>query len=56
MNREANQREIAHRRVRFLQPADSFVRDLVFTLVSNRLEAVNQTVADTVYTIVLTKQ
>ena len=43
-------------RVRFLQPADSFVRDLVFTLVQNRLEAVNQTVADTVYTLVLTRQ
>jgi hypothetical protein len=43
-------------RVRFVQAADSFVRDLVFTLVGNRLEAVNQTVAGTVYTLVLTRQ
>jgi hypothetical protein len=36
--------------------ADSFVRDLVFTLVENRLEAVNQVVAGTTYNVILTKQ
>ena len=42
--------------VRFVTTADSFVRDLVFTLVENRLEAVNQVVAGTTYEIVLTRQ
>jgi hypothetical protein len=42
--------------VRFVQPADSFVRDLQFTLVENRLEARNQVVAGTAYDVVLTRQ
>jgi hypothetical protein len=42
--------------IRFVQAASSFVRDLTFTLVENRLEAVNQTVGGTVYELILTKQ
>jgi hypothetical protein len=42
--------------VRFTQPADTFVRDLTFTLVENRLEALNQTVSGTRYDIILTRQ
>ena len=42
--------------VRFTQAADTFVRNLTFTLVDNRLEATNQTVAGTTYTLVLTRQ
>ena len=42
--------------VRFNLPADSFVRDLTFTLTANRLEARNQTVGGTTYDIVLTRQ
>ncbi len=42
--------------VRFNLPADSFVRDLTFTLTGNRLEARNQTVGGTTYDIVLTRQ
>ena len=42
--------------VRFAPVADSFVRDLVFTLVENRLEAVNQVVAGTSYNVILTRQ
>jgi hypothetical protein len=42
--------------VRFAANADSFVRDLVFTLVENRLEAVNQVVAGTTYHLILTRQ
>lgn len=42
--------------VRFTPTADSFVRDLVFTLVENRLEAVNQVVAGTSYNVILTRQ
>jgi hypothetical protein len=42
--------------VRFATTADSFVQDLAFTLVENRLEAVNQVVAGTSYNIILTRQ
>jgi hypothetical protein len=42
--------------VRFSPTADSFMRDLTFTLVENRLEATNQVVAGTTYTLVLTRQ
>ncbi len=42
--------------VRFTQSADTFVRNLTFTLVENRLEAVSQVVAGTTYTVVLTRQ
>jgi hypothetical protein len=42
--------------VRFTPTADSFVRDLIFTLVENRLEAMNQVVAGTKYDIILTRQ
>jgi hypothetical protein len=42
--------------VRFATAADSFMKDLAFTLVENRLEAVNQVVAGTNYNIVLTRQ
>ena len=42
--------------VRFTPSADSFVRSLTFTLVENRLEAVNQVVAGTSYDIILTRQ
>jgi hypothetical protein len=42
--------------IRFVQPADTFVRDLTFTLVENRLEAVNQTVGGTTYELILTRQ
>ncbi|MEO7711621.1 MAG: hypothetical protein ABIV10_01730 [Gemmatimonadaceae bacterium] len=42
--------------VRFNLPADSFVRDLTFTLTRNRLEARNQSVSGTTYDIVLTRQ
>lgn len=42
--------------VRFTQPADTFMRDLTFALVENRLEARNQVVAGTTYDIVLTRQ
>ena len=42
--------------VRFVMPADTFVRDLVFTLVENRLEARNQVVNGTLYDVVLTRQ
>jgi hypothetical protein len=46
----------ANSMVRFVPVADSFMRDLVFTLVENRLEAVNQIVAGTSYNIILTRQ
>ena len=42
--------------VRLTPTADSFVRDLVFTLVENRLEAVNQVVGGTRYDVILTRQ
>jgi hypothetical protein len=42
--------------IHFVQAADSFVRDLTFTLVENRLEAVNQTVDGTTYELILTRQ
>ena len=42
--------------VQFTQSADTFVRNLTFTLVDNRLEAANQVVAGTTYDIVLTRQ
>ena len=42
--------------VHFITPNGSFVRDLIFTLVENRLEAVNQVVAGTVYNVILTRQ
>jgi hypothetical protein len=42
--------------VRFATTADSFVRDLVFTLDENRLEAVNQGVGGATYEIILTRQ
>lgn len=42
--------------VRFATTTPSFVQDLAFTLVENRLEAVNQVVAGTIYNIVLTRQ
>ena len=42
--------------VRFVMPADSFVRDLEFTQVENRLEARDQLVGDTRYDVVLTRQ
>lgn len=42
--------------VRFVQAADTFVRDLTFTMVETRLEAVNQTVAGTTYTVILNRQ
>jgi hypothetical protein len=42
--------------VQFAANANSFMRDLVFTLVENRLEAVNQVVAGTNYNIILTRQ
>ena len=42
--------------VRFNLPADSFVRDLTFTLTRNRLEARNQIVSGITYDIVLTRQ
>jgi hypothetical protein len=42
--------------IRLAANVDSFVRDLVFTLVENRLEAVNQVVAGTTYDVILTRQ
>jgi hypothetical protein len=42
--------------VRFTQPADTFVRNLTFTLTDDRLEAVNQTVGGATYNLILTKQ
>ena len=42
--------------VRFSQPADSFVRDLTFTLSGDTLEALRQTVGGTTYDIILTRQ
>ena len=42
--------------VRFTQSADTFVRDLTFTLAENRLEAVDQVVGGTTYNIILTRQ
>lgn len=42
--------------VRFVPAGGSFVRDLTFTLVENRLEALNQTVAGTRYDLILTRQ
>lgn len=42
--------------VRFTQSADTFVRDLTFTLAENRLEAVDQVVGGTRYNIILTRQ
>ena len=41
--------------VRFTQAADTFVRDLTFTLAGNTLSA-NQSLSGTVYDIVLTRQ
>jgi hypothetical protein len=43
-------------KIRFVQTADTFVRNLTFTMVETRLEAVNQTVAGTTYTVVLNRQ
>jgi hypothetical protein len=40
----------------FSQSADSFVRDLTFTLVESRLEARSQTLGSTTYDIVLSRQ
>lgn len=48
--------DTAQSRVRFIQSADTFVRNLTFTLVENRLEAVNQTVGGTTYELVLARQ
>lgn len=42
--------------VQFGTSADTFVRNLVFTLIENRLEARNQVVAGTTYDVVLTRQ
>jgi hypothetical protein len=42
--------------VHFTQDADTFMRNLTFTLVSNRLEAVNQVVSGTTFNLVLTRQ
>ena len=42
--------------VRFTQSADTFMRDLTFTLNENRLEALNQTVSGTRYDVILTRQ
>ena len=42
--------------VRFVQPADSFVRELSFDFVDDRLEAVNQVVDGKTYELILTKQ
>jgi hypothetical protein len=42
-------------KIRFVQTADTFVRNLTFTMVERRLEAVNQTVAGATYTLVLSR-
>ena len=42
--------------VRFTQNADSFVRDLTFLLVENRLEARSQVLGANTYTVILTRQ
>lgn len=42
--------------VRFTQSADSFVRDLTFLLVENRLEARSQVLGANTYTLILTRQ
>ena len=42
--------------VRFTQNADSFVRDLTFLLVENRLEARSQVLGTNTYTVILTRQ
>jgi hypothetical protein len=42
--------------VTFDLAADTFVRDLTYTLVENRLEARNQTVGSATYTLILTRQ
>lgn len=42
--------------VRFSQSADSFVRDLTFLLVENRLEARSQLLGTNTYTVILTRQ
>ena len=42
--------------VRFVQPADTFVRQLSFTFEENRLEAVNQVVDGKTYELILTRQ
>jgi hypothetical protein len=42
--------------VRFSPTADSFMRGLTFTLADNLLQATSQVVADTTYTLVLTRQ
>lgn len=42
--------------VRFQQSADTFVRDLVFTLSGTSLQVTNQTVATATYTVVLKRQ
>lgn len=42
--------------VRFTQNADSFVRDLIFLLVENRLEARSQVLGANTYTLILTRQ
>ena len=42
--------------VRFVQSADSFVRDLTFLLVENRLEARSQVLGANTYTLILTRQ
>ena len=42
--------------VRFTQSSDSFVRDLTFLLVDNRLEARSQVLGTNTYTVILTRQ
>ena len=42
--------------VQIATTADTFVRDLIFTLNENRLEALNEVVGGTTYDIVLTRQ
>ena len=42
--------------IRFVQAANSFVRELTFTFVDDRLEAVNQTVDGTTYDLILARQ
>ena len=42
--------------VHFDQPADTFMRNLTFTLVENRLEATAQVVGTATYDVILTRQ
>ena len=41
---------------RFVQPADTFVRDLSFTFTDNRFEALGQVVDGRTYDLILTRQ